>query len=56
MPLRFLSAVLTGMFCAVFAGIISTATEALTLVQVMMIGGLSGFCGSVFASLCLRGR
>ncbi len=43
----------TGAFCAVFAVLVGVATEELRLWQVGLIGGLSGFLGSLFASLIL---
>lgn len=48
---------MTGGFCAVFAGIVDAITDALSMWQVIGLGGLSGFCGSLLAQLVLkRGR
>ena len=48
------TAALTGAFCALFAGLVDAVTDALALWQVMILGAVSGFCGSLFAKLCLR--
>lgn len=50
------SALLTGAFCAGFAVVIDRATDMLTTRNVMLLAGLSGFLGSIFAQLVLRGR
>ena len=49
-----LTAALTGLFCALFAGIIDAIKDAVVLWQVMAVGAVSGFCISLFANLCLR--
>ncbi len=46
-----LLALTTGAFCAVFAMFVATVTTALQLWQVACIGGISGFLGSLLASL-----
>lgn len=51
-----LAALTTGAFCAVFAGFVDVVTDTLTLWQVLAAGGVSGFFGSLFASLVLRRR
>ena len=52
-----LPAVLTGIFCAFFALGVSWLTEMLERGQVFGISFVSGFLGSVFASVVLqRGR
>ena len=47
----FFSALTTGAFCAGFATIIDTATNMLDTYQVAIMGAISGFLGSLFASL-----
>ena len=44
-------ALTTGVFCAGFATLVDTATNMLDGWQVAIMGGLSGFLGSLFASL-----
>ena len=48
-----LSALATGVFCAGFAAVVDAVTNALTMWQVIGLALVSGFCGSVFASLVL---
>ena len=48
------AALATGGFCAIFAAGVDLATDALALWQVLVAGGISGFCGSLFASFVLR--
>ena len=47
------AALTTGAFCAVFAGVVDAVTDALSMAQVVIVGAVSGFCGSLFASLML---
>jgi hypothetical protein len=49
-----LTAALTGLFCAMFAGLVDIVTDALAMWQVMILGAVSGFCGSLFAQFALR--
>ncbi len=51
-----MAALTTGGFCAVFAVLISQITQMLGLWQVAGMSALSGFLGSLFASLVLRRR
>ncbi|MCV6593117.1 MAG: hypothetical protein OIF48_09215 [Silicimonas sp.] len=51
-----LSATLTGAFCAGFALVIDVLTEMLAQNRVLLLSFVSGFLGSLFASLVLRGR
>lgn len=51
-----LSALMTGVFCAGFAAVVDAITDALTMWQVIGIALLSGFCGSIFASVVLGRR
>ncbi len=51
-----LAALTTGAFCAVFAGVVDAVTDALTLGQVVAVGGVSGILGSLFASYVIRRR
>ncbi|MDJ0629837.1 MAG: hypothetical protein QNJ44_16385 [Rhodobacter sp.] len=51
-----LAAVTTGAFCAIFAVMVDAATDALSIWQVAVAGLVSGFLGSLFASLVLRRR
>lgn len=46
-----LSALTTGAFCAVFASVVDMITDALDMWEVALAGGISGACGSLFASL-----
>ena len=48
-----LSAVLTGVFCAVFAVFIDWATDMLEQNQVIAVSFVSGFLGSIFAQTVL---
>ncbi|NNF23985.1 MAG: hypothetical protein HKN63_04175 [Rhodobacteraceae bacterium] len=50
------SALLTGAFCAGFAVVIEQATDMLATGSVILFAALSGFLGSLFAQLVLRGR
>lgn len=52
----FLPAVLTGAFCAVFAVGIDWLTNMLERGQILGLSFVSGFLGSLFASLVLRRR
>jgi len=49
-----LSALLTGIFCAIFAVGIDWLTDMLQRGQVIAVSFISGFCGSLFASTMLR--
>ena len=44
-------ALTTGAFCAGFAVFVDYATDMLHMWQVIFVSGLSGFLGSLFASL-----
>ena len=44
-------ALTTGAFCAGFATLVDAATNMLDGWQVAIMGGISGFLGSLFASL-----
>ena len=46
-----LTALTTGLFCAGFATIVDAATNMLDGYQVAVFGAISGFLGSLFASL-----
>ena len=48
------SAALTGLFCAVFAAGVDVVTDALSIVQVMIAGAISGFLGSLFGQTLMR--
>ncbi len=48
-----LTSVLTGLFCAGFAGVIDAITDALTMWQVIGLGAVSGLCGSLVSQLVL---
>ena len=48
-----LTSLMTGGFCALFAGVVDAVTDALTVWQVMMLGGISGLSGSLIAQLIL---
>ena len=52
----FISAVLTGFFCAIFALAIETLTDMLDRTNILTLSFASGFLGSLFASFVLRGR
>ena len=45
------TSLLTGGFCAVFAGIVDVVTGALTMVEVMVLGAVSGASGSLLAQI-----
>lgn len=56
-----LTAILTGVFCAVFAVFIDWATDMLMRDQIILLSFVSGFSGSIFAQVVLarwkeRGR
>jgi energy-converting hydrogenase Eha subunit A len=51
-----LTALLTGGFCAVFAVGVDAILPEVMGYEVAMIAMISGFCGSIFAQLALRGR
>lgn len=48
------SAALTGVFCAVFAFVISQVAPMLTNTQILMTSFISGFLGTVVARMILR--
>ena len=48
------TSLMTGGFCAVFAGVVDAITDALTMWQVIGLGAISGAMGSLFAQLVLR--
>ena len=54
--LMLMSALMTGVFCAAFAAVVDAFTEALTMWQVIGIALVSGFCGSIFASIVMGRR
>lgn len=56
MKVAITSAMATGFFCAVFAGVIDAVTDQLSMVQVIVLAGISGSLGSLFAHFALRGR
>lgn len=56
MKMVLISAVLTGAFCATFAGIIDVATDMLSPENIIAFAALSGFLGSLFSQLVLKGR
>ncbi len=49
MNLMLLPALMTGVFCAIFATLVGLITEALTMWMVFGISFVSGFLGSLFA-------
>ena len=49
-----LPAILTGMFCGAFAMGIDFLTDMLARQQVLVISFISGFLGSIFASVVLK--
>lgn len=49
MKLLILPAIMTGVFCAVFATLVGLITEALTMWMVLGVSFVSGFLGSLFA-------
>ena len=49
----FLTAILTGVFCAGFAVFIDWATDMLAAGQIVLISFTSGFLGSLFAQTVL---
>jgi predicted CDP-diglyceride synthetase/phosphatidate cytidylyltransferase len=50
------AACLTGGFCALFAAVMYHLAPQVALLNVMLLGGLSGFLGSVFASAVMKRR
>lgn len=56
MKMTITSALATGFFCAVFAGVIDAITDQLGMVEVIVLAGISGTLGSLFAHFALRGR
>jgi len=48
-----LTSALTGLFCALFAGVVDLISLTLDLWQVMLLGAVSGSCGSLIAQLVL---
>ena len=48
------SAGLTGVFCAGFAGVIDLSTNMLETQSVIMLAFISGFLGSIFSQTVLR--
>jgi hypothetical protein len=52
-----LTASVAGVFCAGFALVVNTVTEALNVAQVLALAGISGFLGSLVGQiLCRRGE
>ena len=49
-----ITSLMTGGFCAVFAGIVDAVTDALTMWQVIILGAISGASGSLIAQLVTR--
>lgn len=49
-----ISACTTGVFCGGFAAVVDAITDALSMWQVIGLAIVSGFCGSIFASIVLR--
>ncbi|GGC01976.1 hypothetical protein GCM10011363_18240 [Marivita lacus] len=49
-----LTSVVTGIFCAMFAGIVDPVTDALAMWVVIGLAFASGFTGSLFAQLVLK--
>ncbi|MEL7117542.1 MAG: hypothetical protein AAGP08_18490 [Pseudomonadota bacterium] len=56
MRMVLVSALATGVFCAAFAAVVDAITDALNMWQVIALAMVSGFCGSLFASLLLGRR
>ena len=50
------TALTTGSFCGLFALGVDAVTMGLSWWQIILAGAVSGFCGSMFAHLVLRGR
>ena len=48
------AALTTGVFCALFAAGVDSVTDMLTTRKVMIVGGISGFLGSLFATYVWR--
>lgn len=51
-----ISAILTGMFCAVFALAVDAVVSMVDTWQVAVLASVSGFCGSIFAQTVLGRR
>jgi len=49
-------ALLTGGFCSVFAVTVDMIMDLVSAWHVAVLGGVSGFLGSIFARTVLRGR
>ena len=49
-----LGAMLTGVFCALFAVAVDVLTDMLNRTPVVVLSFISGFCGSLFAQLVLQ--
>lgn len=49
-------AALTAVFCSAFAVVVDAVMDMAGPAMVAGLAALSGFCGSLFASLVLRGR
>ena len=49
MNLLILPAIMTGVFCAIFATLVGFVTEALTMWMVLGVPFVSGFLGNLFA-------
>ncbi|MEL6915038.1 MAG: hypothetical protein AAFP13_11100 [Pseudomonadota bacterium] len=54
--IRLLAAIATGVFCAGFAFVVDTITDALAAWQVVSLAAVSGFCGSLFGNSLLGMR
>lgn len=50
------SAALTGLFCMGFTVLVGWLTMALSMAALVVLSFVSGFCGSLFARLVLRGE
>lgn len=50
------AAVLTATFCAIFATVMHQIAPMVSLVPVIALSAVSGFLGSLFASLVLKAR
>ena len=51
-----LTSLMTGLFCACFAAVVDAVTDALSMWQVIVLGGISGTMGSLVAQLVLGRR
>ncbi|MEM9250126.1 MAG: hypothetical protein AAGB05_15715 [Pseudomonadota bacterium] len=56
MPRTLVQAALTGAFCVVFALVVDVVTDALSLAPVIGLSFVSGFLGSLFASMVVGRR